>query len=218
MIIISTAIAIMGESGSGKTTAMRTLNPQETYYIDCDGKGLSWKGWRKQYNKENKNYFRTTDQNAVLSIMRGIDEKRPEIKNIIIDTANAIMVADEFRRMKEKNYDKWQDLAMSIFEIVTLASELHDDLTVIILFHTQVDTDETTGQQFTHILTNGKKLNKIGLEKYFSTVLLARSNDNDEHWFETKARQSTAKTPMDAFETDTIPSDMQAVLDVLADY
>ena len=41
---MSRAIAIMGESGSGKTTAMRTLNPKETYYIDCDGKGLSWKG------------------------------------------------------------------------------------------------------------------------------------------------------------------------------
>ena len=83
----------MGESGSGKTTAMRTLNPEETYYIDCDGKGLSWKGWRNQYNAEKKNYLRTDNQNDVLAVMRGISDKRPNIKNIVIDTINSIMIA-----------------------------------------------------------------------------------------------------------------------------
>ena len=45
-------IGIMGESGSGKTTSMRNLDPKTTYYIDCDKKGLSWRGWKKQYNAE----------------------------------------------------------------------------------------------------------------------------------------------------------------------
>ena len=96
---MSKAICIMGESGSGKTTAMRTLNPEETYYIDCDGKGLSWKGWREQYSAEKKNYIRTDNQNDVLKIMFGINEKRPAIKNIVIDTINSIMIADERRRI-----------------------------------------------------------------------------------------------------------------------
>lgn len=48
---MSKVICIMGESGSGKTTSMRNLDPKSTYYIDADKKGLSWKGWRKQYNK-----------------------------------------------------------------------------------------------------------------------------------------------------------------------
>ena len=47
---------ITGASGSGKTTSLRNLNYKEAFYIDADGKGLSWKGWRKQYCKENKNY------------------------------------------------------------------------------------------------------------------------------------------------------------------
>lgn len=29
-------IGIMGESGAGKTTSMRTLDPKTTVYIDCD--------------------------------------------------------------------------------------------------------------------------------------------------------------------------------------
>ena len=96
---MSRAIAVMGESGSGKTTAMRTLNPDETYYIDCAGKGLSWKGWRNQYNAEKKNYLRTDNQTDVLKIMVGINERRPNIKNIVIDTINSIMIADERRRI-----------------------------------------------------------------------------------------------------------------------
>jgi len=215
---MSRAIAIMGESGSGKTTAMRTLNPKETYYIDCDGKGLSWKGWRQQYNKENVNYFRSDNQDSIVALMNRISEKKPEIKNIVIDTANSIMVADEFRRMKEKGYDKWQDLAMSVYTITTTASKLRDDLNVIVLFHVQIEKDENTGRQFTRILTNGKMLNKVGLEKYFTTVLLSKRDENGEYVFETKANNSTVKTPLDAFDKDQIPNDMQAVLDVLKEY
>lgn len=214
----SRAIAVMGESGSGKTTAMRTLKPEETYYIDCDGKGLSWRGWRQQYNKERKNYVRARNQNAILGLMVNLSQKRDDVKNIVIDTANSIMVDDEFRRMKEKGYDKWQDIAMSVYQIVTTASALRDDLNVIVLFHTQTDVDENTGERFTRILTNGRKLNKVGLEKYFTTVLLSKRNEAGEYIFETRANRSTAKTPMDAFDTDEIPNDMQAVLDVLAEY
>lgn len=215
---MSRAICIMGESGSGKTTAMRTLNPDETYYIDCDGKGLSWKGWREQYNAEKKNYIRTDKQDKILTIMRGISEKCPNIRSIVIDTANSIMVADEFRRMKEKGYDKWQDLATSVYEITTEASKLREDLNIIILFHVQVEKDETTGQKFTRILTNGKMLNKIGLEKYFTTVLLSRRDESGSYIFDTKSNNSTVKTPLDSFESDTIPNDMQAVLDALAEF
>ena len=207
----------MGESGSGKTTAMRTLLPDETYYIDCDGKGLSWKGWRQQYNAEKKNYFQSDDQNKILTVMKGINEKRPEIKNIVIDTANSIMIADERRRSKEKTYDKWADLAWAVYDIATTSSRLRDDLNVIVLFHTQTDTDDVTGDKFVRILTNGKKLNKIGLEKYFTTVLYSKSTD-EGFVFETKAKNSTAKVPLGAFETETVPNDMQSVLNALKEY
>jgi hypothetical protein len=210
-------IGVMGESGSGKTTAMRTLNPDETYYIDCDGKGLSWKGWRNQYNGEKKNYLVTDQQNTILTVMRGIDAKRPNIKNIVIDTINSVMIADERRRQAEKNYDKWADLAWAVYDIVTMSSKLRDDLTVIVLAHTQTEVDDTTGERFTRILTNGKKLNKIGLEKYFTTVLLTKKTA-DGFVFETTANKSTAKTPMGAFESDEVPNDMQYVLDALAEF
>lgn len=214
---MSRGIVVMGESGSGKTTAMRTLNPEETYYIDCDGKGLSWKGWRGQYNDAKKNYARTNVQEVIEALMKNVNEKAPNIHNIVIDTINSVMIADERRRMAEKNYDKWADLAWSVYDICIMASELRDDLNVIILAHTQTDVDDNTGERFTRILTNGKKLNKIGLEKYFTTVLLAKRG-SEGYVFETQTNKNTCKTPMGAFEKSEVPNDMQAVLDVLKDY
>lgn len=98
---MSKVICIMGESGSGKTTSMRNLDPKSTYYIDADKKGLSWKGWRKQYNKENKNYLACDDANIVRQYIKRIAEACPGVKVIVVDTVNGLMVADEMRRSKE---------------------------------------------------------------------------------------------------------------------
>lgn len=99
---MSKVIGIMGESGAGKTTSLEKLNPAETYYIDADKKGLSWKGWREQYNEKNKNYFKSDDASKIEKVIQGVNDTRPEIKYIVIDTLNGIMVADEMRRSKDK--------------------------------------------------------------------------------------------------------------------
>ena len=204
---------IIGTSGSGKTTSLENLDPKQTFYIDADGKGLSWKGWRKQYNKENKNYFQCDAPEQIFSLMQTIDEKQKQIKFLVIDTLNGCMVADEMRRAKEKTYDKWMDLAQSVYGIVDYSNKMRDDLTVILIGHTQTSDDG-----FTCMLTNGRKLNKICLESKMTTVLLSRINDNGEYVFETRAKNSTAKTPRGAFDADEIPNDITLVIDALKDF
>lgn len=213
---MSKTICIMGESGSGKTTSMRTLPPGQTFYFDCDKKGLSWKGWRGQYNASNKNYKATSEAKYIEAAMFGISEKSPQIKFIIVDTINGIMVDDEFSRMHEKGYDKWQDLAASVYELVNKANTLRDDLTIIFTAHTQTEMNDA-GYMFTRIKTSGKKLEKIVLESKFTTVLLAKAN-NGKYVFETRANNSTAKTPLNSFESDEVPNDIMIVINALKDY
>lgn len=210
---MSKAIMILGASGSGKTTSLEKLDPKQTFYIDADGKGLSWKGWRQQYNKENKNYFRCDSPEQIFSLMQQIDEKQKQIKFLAIDTLNGCMVADEMRRSKEKTYDKWMDLAQSVYGIVDYSNKMREDLTAILVGHTQTSEDG-----FTCMLTNGRKLNKICLESKMTTVLLSRINENGEYVFETRAKNSTAKTPRGAFDTDEIPNDITLVIDALKDF
>ena len=63
-------LCVMGDSGAGKTTSMRNLDPETTYYIDCDKKGLSWKGWKEQYITS-VNYTKTDFPQIVQSLLCG---------------------------------------------------------------------------------------------------------------------------------------------------
>lgn len=211
-------ILIMGESGSGKTTSMRGLDPKTTMYIDCDKKGLAWKGWKQQYNTESKNYFACDDPDIVLTLLKRVnrEDQFQHVTVCVIDTLNGMMVADEMRRSKEKGYDKWQDLAFSVYSIVDYALTVRENLTVIFTAHSQTDHDEN-GYLFTRTKTSGKKLDKIVLESKFPVVLLAKG-DNGQYVFETHANHSTAKTPLGAFEQNQIPNDIVAVLKALEDY
>ena len=204
-------LLIIGEGGSGKTSSLKNLSPKEHFYIDCDKKGLNYKGWKEDYI-EKKNYFKTNDGEVVAKLLQEISNNKPEFKYVTIDTINSIMIADEMKRMKGKSYNEWQDLAKCIFDLIEIVPDLRDDLTVIFIGHTQTEDDG-----FTRLLTNGRKLNKIGLEKYFNTVLLSKAKDG-EYIFETRANNSTARTPMDAFDELEIPNDITKVLEVIKDY
>lgn len=210
-------IGVIGESGAGKTTSMRNLNPEETFYIDCDKKGLSWKGWKKQYI-EGKNYFRGDVPTNVMQCLKAINgnEKYKDFKTVIVDTLNGIMVAEEMRNVKVAGYGKWTDLASYIYEIVDFALSMRDDLTVIFICHSETVSDDN-GMIFTRIKTNGRKLDKIVLESKLTTVLLAECKDG-KYVFRTHADKSTVKTPLGAFEEDEIPNDITTVIAALEEY
>lgn len=206
-------LLVMGEPASGKTVSLRNIPKNELYYIDCDKKGLNYKGWKNDFNEEKKNYFRSNDGEMIIKCMQGISEKREDIKYIAIDTINSIMIADEMRRSKDKNFDKWVDLASCIFNLINIVPDLRDDLTVIFIGHTQTDDEG-----FTRLLTNGKKLNKIGLEKYFDTVLIAKNNDG-KYVFETTSPNSTARVPMGSYEGEQyIENDLYEVIKELKEF
>jgi adenylate kinase family enzyme len=208
-------IAVMGESGSGKTTSMRNLDPKTTYYIDADMKGLSWKGWKKDWNKEAKNYIQIDDPKVAIGFLGNVNDKAPQIKTVVIDTLNGLMVAEEMRRSKEKGYDKWTDIASYVWDLIQIALKCRDDLTVVFLCHSQTERDDN-GNIWTRIKTSGRKLDKIVLESKFTTVLLCRT-EGEKHWYETQANFSTAKSPLGALPKE-MDSDIVPVIKALKEY
>lgn len=213
-------IGLMGESGSGKTTSLETLNPKTTFYINCDKKELPFqKKIRSQYSVENRNYWKTDDQNTVLNLLKKINDQdnMKHIKTVVVDTINGIMVADERRRKMEKSYDKWSDLAWAVYDIIDYSLEMRDDISVIFVAHVQTERDDN-GYAFSRIKTSGKKLDKIGLESKLTTVLYSKALPDGRYIFETHANNSTAKTPRGAFEENEIPNDMKLVLERLEEF
>lgn len=58
------------------------------------------------YNSDNKNYARESDAGVIMNLLTGIAEKRPEIKNVVIDTLSSIMSDKEMSERKQKGYDE----------------------------------------------------------------------------------------------------------------
>lgn len=218
---MSDVIGCMGESGSGKTTAMRNLPPEQTFYLDCDKKGLNWKGWRKAYNTENKNYVATDAFSAALSLMDRIDKEKQfqHIKYLVIDTLNGLMVAEEMRILAMQGGDKrsaWTDLAQNGWALINKALTLRKDLTVIILCHSETISDDN-GIVKTRIKTNGRKLEKLVLESKMTTVVWAVRQDG-KYKFILSADGSTCKVPINAFDVEEIDNDIMLVIKALEDY
>lgn len=212
-------IGVMGESGSGKTTAMRNLDPSVTYYFDCDKKGLNWRGWRDQYGKEKKNLTVSDDFMTVDRILHNINDNAPHIKYVVIDTLNGLMVAEEMRILAMQSGDKrsaWSDLAQNGWALINLCLELREDLTVIILCHSETISDDN-GVIRTRIKTNGRKLEKLVLESKMTTVVWAVRQDG-KYKFILSADGSTCKVPLGSFQTDECENDITVVLKALEEY
>jgi len=214
-------IGVMGESGAGKTTAMRNLPNKSTFYLDCDKKGLNWKDWRKQYSEEQKNYWKSDSFSTVSGLLDRIDKEDQfkNIKYVVIDTLNGLMVAEEMRILAMQSGDKrsaWSDLAQNGWAIINKALAMRDDLTVIILCHSETISDDN-GIIRTRIKTNGRKLEKLVLESKMTTVIWAVRQDG-KYKFILSADGSTCKVPLGAFAEDECDNDIMLVIKALEQY
>ena len=219
-------IGVMGESGSGKTTAMRNLPPDKTVYIDCDKKGLNWKGWKTQYHAEKDknnaiNYLRSDNFGTVNSFLDYIntDDRYKNIRYVVIDTINGMMVAEEMKILAMTSGDKrsaWSDLAQNGWALINKALELRDNLTVIILCHSETISDDN-GIIRTRIKTNGRKLEKLVLESKMNTVVWSVRQDG-KYKFVLSADGSTCKVPMGAFPADECENDIMVVIKALEEF
>lgn len=211
-------IGIAGPPASGKTSSLRKLPPEQTVYFDCDGKGPNWKEWRKQYSQDKNNYFRLNEPEKVIRGVQSVatNEKFRHVRYVVVDTVNNLMVSEEMRRCKEKGYDKWMDLAQYIWNLVEMPGMFRDDLTIILIFHTQTEHMDD-GYEYTRIKTNGRKTEKNDIDSKFNW-LLRSMKQGDKYVFEVTGHNSTSRTPLGAFEEEFIPNDITLVLNVMKDY
>ena len=218
---MATPVSIVGDTGVGKTHSIQFLNPKETFVFDADKNGLPFKGWRNMYSEKFDNYLKTSNIKKIRDKIREIDSlpKYKHIVNIVIDTMNRIMVDDEIRRMKELSYDKWKDLAIVVYELMSKTPLLRDDIIIFFMFHEEL-VDNDYGYCKKRILTSGKKLAKIKLESLTNIVLYAETEGEDgknKYYFITQRNKNTAKSPAGMFKYQ-IPNNLQLVRKAIIAY
>lgn len=92
---------IMGKSGGGKSSSLRTLDPKTTVIFNVLKKKLPFKGSNKLYNVENKNLFNMDDYSMINSYLDSINKNASYVQNIIIDDSTYIMRSEFFKTAKQ---------------------------------------------------------------------------------------------------------------------
>lgn len=94
-------VIVMGKSGTGKSTSIKSLNPKETVIINPLGKKLPFKGSSAMYSKENKNLFNVEDHAQITTLLDGINKNALYVKNIIFDDFTYVMRKEYFKKALE---------------------------------------------------------------------------------------------------------------------
>lgn len=213
-------VLVVGESGSGKSTSIRTLDPKSTFIINVQGKDLPFKmnGYEEVPEggaPEKGNLFYTDKIPVLLKLLKFISDKRPEITSVVIDDYQYAAVNEFMGRIKEKGFDKFNEIGHGIWIVPKTLPELRKDLMVYFLTHDEKAINDE-GMSFRRAKRMGKLIDQQagGLEGYFTMVIFTDVVNGDEqinHYFVTNNEgDTTAKTPLDMFDI-RIPNDLALV-------
>jgi hypothetical protein len=219
----SKLVGIVGATGTGKSTSIKHLNPEETYIINVAKKELPFKGSEKLYNAENKNYKEVDDANEISRLLKTISEKAPHIKNIIIEDSNYIMGFNIVAKATEVGFTKFSVMARDMVDLFRTARQLRDDITVFYLTHPETieDGGEIIGYK---IKTAGKLIdNQVLLEGLLTVCLYTNVEETKDggatySFVTNRYKKMPAKSPDGMFSELKIPNDLQLVVDTLNEY
>jgi len=219
----SKLVGIVGATGTGKSTSIKHLNPEETYIINVAKKELPFKGSEKLYNAEKKNYKEVDDANEISRLLKTISEKAPHIKNIIIEDSNYIMGFNIVSKATEVGFTKFSVMARDMVDLFRTARQLRDDITVFYLTHPETieDGGEIIGYK---IKTAGKLIdNQVLLEGLLTVCLYTNVEETKDggatYTFVTnRYKKMPAKSPDGMFAETKIPNDLQLVVNTLNEY
>lgn len=226
-------LLVIGPSGTGKTYSLRNLKPEQTFIICADEKELPFKGWMQNYktvrNAEGKvdrtksNFLKIASPSTILNAMKYINDSRPDIKVVVIDTLTMMMVKDYMSRVSDNGFQKFTDIATNTYNILQQIDNMREDLFVIIMAHQEVAYDAAGGKTTRFKVPAGKLVGeKLEVEAMFTTVLFSKCVSNDgknTYLFETQNDgANTCKSPADMFPDKNIPNDLKYVLQCVSAY
>lgn len=222
-------IAIVGESGTGKSTSLRNLNPEETFIISTTGKPLPFRAWKKKYipikiegKNVSGNYYVSSKWNQILKILQIIDKMMPQIKQVIIDDFQYVLSYEFVDRATEVGYTKFSELAQHAMEILRYSEKMREDCKMIFLTHSENVGDNVNPKSV--IKTVGKLLSeKVTLEGLFTYIFFTKVSEGDSGRMEYKLITNNdgtcvAKTSFGMFEDLEIDNDLNEIIHVIDAY
>lgn len=209
---MSIATMILGESGTGKSTSLRHLDPARTLLIQTIRKPLPFRslGWRvKASMKADGNIIQTDSAELIERAMRTLPQEV-----VVIDDFQYMLANEFMRRSDEKGFEKFTDIGRHAWDVLNAATALAEDRRVYILAHTASDDLGRTKMK-----TIGKLLDEKITPEGMVTICLRTVVRDGGYFFATQNSGSdTTKSPMGMFDELLVPNDLAAVDAAICDY
>ena len=209
---MSVATMVLGESGTGKSTSLRNLDPSKTLLIQCIKKPLPFRsnGWKTRLTlKSEGNVIQSSDPAVIVKVLQTAPHDI-----VVVDDYQAVMVNELMNRSSEKGYDKFTDIGKNAFNVFQAAGSRPDHRRVYILAHTQTDD---FGQ--VRMKTVGKMVDQTLVPEGYFTIVLRTEIINGQYLFATQTNgQDCCKSPIDMFADQHIPNDLAAVDNAICDF
>jgi transcriptional regulator with PAS, ATPase and Fis domain len=213
---MSIATLIIGESGTGKSTSMRNLKPEDVLLIQAVKKPLPFRStnWKPVVKDQGGSVFVTDDSAKIVAAM-----ERTQKAVIVIDDFQYVLANEFMRRVTDNEtgnsaFAKYNEIARHAWDVLMKATSLADHKRVYILSHTSTDEFGKT-----KVKTIGKLLDEKIVLEGLVTIVLRTMKINDQYLFSTQNSGSdTVKSPLGLFEDGQIENDLLAVDNAICEY
>jgi hypothetical protein len=223
---MSRTILIIGDSGSGKSTSLRNLDPATTFIVKPNTKPLPFKGAKAMYSAENKNVARINSFPVLTNFLGKINKDQEHIKTVIIEDISHFFTSKVMADSKKKGFDKWDELGVQTYNAFLAGEQdmlFRDDLTIVLIGHVDVSED-SNGVSRNTLYTPGKILErKVKIPSYVTYQFYAdvdMQEGKPHYYFLTNNDGSgrECKTPMDMFEDLKVDNDLAQILETIDNY
>ncbi len=190
-------VIILGNSGSGKSTSLRNFKKNELNVISPLGKELP---------------FRTDIKTVLIKDIDQLKAAIPKTKApvVIIDDANYYLTLYKAKHLMDKNpYEAPKYVAHTFTGILEDIVFLPTDQTFYIMAHMDKDAEG-----YKTFKTTGAFIRDDLLPEGMTNIVIeAKFDETDGYVFVVKRQddKTPVKSPMDMFDTDTVPNDLKEV-------
>ena len=220
-------VMILGRSGTGKSTAIKTLDTKETVVINVLKKRLPFKGSGSLYNKENKNLFNVDDYASINSFIESINKNAGYVKNIVVDDLTYVMRKEYFKSAKVTGFTKFVDMGAHFQSIIQTAENTREDLNVFLVMHCEEIISDNVIVGFKPS-TIGKMIDSTYNPVEVVPMVLFSSVKYDENkkpiygFYTHRCMEGNteipAKSPDGMFDVDFVPNDLGLIVKAMNEY
>ena len=194
---------ILGISGTGKSASMRNCGKDKFALVNVAKKPLPFKGnFTERYDGDSY-------QDAVNFM------KKCKAKSIVIDDAQYFMGNEFMRRVTERGFDKFSEMAQNMWKLLNFINQdLPADKIVYLLGH--IERDQDGNEKFK---TMGKLIDQcINVEGTCTIVLKTHVADGQYSFLTQNSGHDTVKSPIGMFPSFAIDNDLNYVDEKIRNY